>query len=456
MSLRPHPEVRPAAMPHTGQLSAEAADKVVEHFAGLTTGHLPKQEYPMAHAILGEHALADKTPSPSIPASDFAGSLPPRWHDMPGLVDDAHIDADSQVRIIGLVDETGSVSLGDIIAALPDHPGPAKAVLSLVRHGILNIDPGLVTGHTMVRRHAALPFSGLTELKLSGGQEAPPPGNKRANHFAPSRPQPELFIAHWTDRATFRREAALQAPGIYIALYADRAYVGMSGQLRERVVASNHLLAHGFPDLVVAMVDKSGIMSQAQFRVAERLLARAVQRDGRLHLANKTLPAGAEVNIAAFAAADRFVRDAITAIREADIGFLPESRPADSEHEVLESGVSDLGQDEDAGELIDGELLSLRSCGIHATARRLGDKIHVLAGSEVRRTTVPSIKSGVILQRQELQHDGGLVAHGANLMLTRDVAFDTASGAASFVTGSRLKPEIWRPLRQNMPSGLLH
>lgn len=410
----------------------------------------------MAHAILGERALADKTPSSSIPATDFVDRLPKHWKDLPGLIDDALIDPDSQIKILALVEERGSVSMCDIIEALPDHPAPAKAVMSFVRQGVLTIDPGLISGNSMVRRDMPVAFSTINRLRFDGSDGVPPPAGKRISGVLSQKPQPELFIAHWSDRAAFRREERLRRPGIYVALYSDRAYVGMSSQLRERLVASNHLLTNGFPDLVMGIVDKNDVMTVAQFRVAERRMARAVQKDGRLILANKILPAGAEVNLAAFAEADRFVRDSIKAIRETDIGFLLDSRPDGSEPEVIDPDVPDLGPDEGAGELIDGELLSLRSCGVHATARMLGDKIYVLAGSEIRRETVPSIKSGVVQMRQELLHDGSLVAHGSTLMLTRDVAFDTASGAASFVTGSRLKPEIWRPLRQSASPALLH
>lgn len=409
----------------------------------------------MAHAILGERSLVDKSPSPSIPASDFVERLPRHWKDLPGLIDDALIDPDTQIKIIALVDESGSVSMGDIIEALPDHPAPAKAVMSFVRQGVLAIDPGLITVNSMLRREMPMAFSTISHIGFNG-DGVPPPGDKGLSRGLSHKAQPELVIAHWTDRAAFRRDERLRRPGIYVALYRDRAYVGMSNELCGRLAASGHLLSHGFPDLVVGIVDKNDVMTPAQFRVAERRMARAVQRDGRLLLANKVLPAGAEVNVAAFAEADRFVRDAIEAIREADVGFLPDSGADESLHEAIEPGVPDLGQDEDTSELVDGELLSLRSCGVHATARMLGDKFHVLAGSEIRRETVPSIKSGVVQMRQELLHDGGLVAHGSTLMLTRDVAFDTASGAASFVVGSRLKPEVWRPLRPSARSALLH
>jgi len=411
----------------------------------------------MAFANVAEHALADKTPSSSIPASDFVDRLPRHWKDLPGLIDEGLIDPDTQVRVLALVEETGSTSMGDIIAALPNHPAPAKAVMSLVHHGVLAIDPGLITSNSMLRRDIPAAFSRVDQPSLASGHDSPPPADKRINRMAAQRPQPELFIAHWSDRAVFRHEAALQRPGIYAALYADCVYIGMSADLAGRLVASNHLLNHGFPDLLVGIVDKNNVMTATQCRVAERQLARAVQKDGRLRLANRILPTGAEVSLADFSLADRFVRDAITAIGKADIGFFPQKSRLDTDDEVAEADPYDLGQDEaEAGELVEGDLLSLRSCGVHATARMIGGKVHVLGGSEIRRETVPSIQAGVVLRRQELLHDGSMVAHGAHFILTRDVAFDTASGAASFVTGSRLKPEIWRPLRQNMPSGLLH
>lgn len=72
----------------------------------------------------------------------------------------------------------------------------------------------------------------------------------------------------------------------------------------------------------------------------------------------------------------------------------------------------------------------------------------MLAGSQVRLDPVPSAGSAALKDRQDLLHDGGLVHEGDHLVLTEDVAFDTPSGAANFVAGSRVKLKLWRPLAE--------
>lgn len=93
----------------------------------------------------------------------------------------------------------------------------------------------------------------------------------------------------------------------------------------------------------------------------------------------------------------------------------------------------------------ESHFFSLSSCGVVAHARAEDGKWIVLAGSQVRSTTAPSAGSTASRQRQELLYDGGLIERGNHLVLTEDIAFATASGAANFVVGSRHKPEIWRP-----------
>lgn len=54
------------------------------------------------------------------------------------------IDAGTRVALVAQVDETGSVSLAELMALLPDHAYPAEAVARFLRHGVLTIEPGLL------------------------------------------------------------------------------------------------------------------------------------------------------------------------------------------------------------------------------------------------------------------------------------------------------------------------
>lgn len=61
--------------------------------------------------------------------------------------------------ILAAVDKTGSASLGDLIALLPDHPSPGQAIMALIREGALTITtPGLIDAHSQLTAEV-LPLS---------------------------------------------------------------------------------------------------------------------------------------------------------------------------------------------------------------------------------------------------------------------------------------------------------
>jgi hypothetical protein len=242
----------------------------------------------------------------------------------------------------------------------------------------------------------------------------------------------------------FREEQALRQHGIYLALYAGKAYSGWSNCLVDRLVNSNHLLQHGFPDLIIATVDRNNLLTAMQTRAAERLLARAVQKDGVLELANPSLPSGGHVDPAAYAQADRFVREVVGTIRAAGLAFAGTERnpPIKILDAVPVANAPDEGP----------KHFSLYACGVHATAQVMSDKWVVQTGSQVRHELLPSAGNGVAQQRQELLHDGGLMPNGGHLLLTRDVPFETASSAARFVVGTGYGAKIWRPVPQHPAS----
>jgi len=144
-------------------------------------------------------------------------------------------------------------------------------------------------------------------------------------------------------------------------------------------------------------------------------------------------------------AADRFVAAFFERVEQAGLldpvasaeGALDAIDPRLIEPEPTETAPDGQGE---------GQHLSIESCGVIARARIADGKFWVLAGSQVRLEPVPSAGSAALKERQDLLHDGGLVREGDHLILTVDVGFDTLSGAANFVAGSRVKPELWRPL----------
>lgn len=60
------------------------------------------------------------------------------------------VDYDVQVILVGLVIETGSSTIGDLVAALPGHPAPAAAIMALVDAGHLSRAPGVVAPFTVI------------------------------------------------------------------------------------------------------------------------------------------------------------------------------------------------------------------------------------------------------------------------------------------------------------------
>ena len=99
----------------------------------------------MADIASNATIVANKSHSLSIPPE-----LPPV---IGGLVQHYLVSASVQVRILSIVDETGSATVGDIVAELPDHPDPAGAIVVMIRLGILVAEVrGVFDAHTVVRR----------------------------------------------------------------------------------------------------------------------------------------------------------------------------------------------------------------------------------------------------------------------------------------------------------------
>ncbi|QYO77759.1 DUF4357 domain-containing protein [Devosia salina] len=265
-------------------------------------------------------------------------------------------------------------------------------------------------------------------------------------HLRVVSPEPDIFFASGIDRSYFVQEPRLRQKGIYLALYGSAVYVGRSGDTACRIAWGAHLRRNGLPDRIIAAVDKHQLMSEAQARTAERLAARRVNKHPGLTLIN-ALPAGDRLDSGPYMATDRFVATFFERIEQAGLldpvapaaGPFDRTNPGPFEPQPLEAAPDGQGE---------GQHLIMESCGVTAQARIADGKFFVLAGSQVRLEPVPSAGSAALKERQDLSHDGGLVREGDHLVLTVDVGFDTPSGAANFVAGSRVKPELWRPLAE--------
>ena len=107
-----------------------------------------------------------------------------------GVVVHPLLTASDQVVILAVIDETGSASVGDVAAVLPDHPDPVGAVLAMVAAGVLDADvKSVLDVHTIIGRRN-MPFN-------SSGDD---PSN------APSRMRrPRLKAVEMRSRRTYRR-----------------------------------------------------------------------------------------------------------------------------------------------------------------------------------------------------------------------------------------------------------
>lgn len=367
-----------------------------------------------------------------------------------GPVADPNLDLDGQIAILAAVDETGSASIGDLIALLPDHPSPGQAIQALIREGALVVtSSGLLDAHSRVKRRVNPP--------LRQGTSSPQPMKKGVQHLSIVSPEPDIFYASGIDRAYFVHEPRLRQRGVYLALYGSAVYVGRSGDTACRIAWGSHLRRNGLPDRIIAAVDKHEMLDEAQARTAERLAARMIVKHPDLILLNKSLPAGDRLAGEPYAATERFVTAFFERIGQASLlspaaagqGRLGAAAPVPIQPDLIGPDLDEPAP-EGQGE---GQLFSLESCGVIAKARIEDGKLWVLAGSEVRRDPVPSAGSAALKDRQDLLHDGGLVPEGDHLLLTVDLAFDTPSGAANFVAGSRVKPELWRPMAE--PTSLI-
>lgn len=297
----------------------------------------------MANAILGGDTSARK------PSSLDITTLPESWYALDGLIDDPLIDLDTQIAVLGLIDETGSAPLGDLIEMLPGHAAPGKAIEAFLRHGVVSIEPGLIDAQSLVSRRVNPPVRGAASETPQGGKAKA----AKVHHLGATTPEPDIFFAAGIDRNFFVTEPRLRQNGIYFAVYGRKVYTGRAGDTASRVAWGAHLRAHGIPDLVIAAVDRHGALSEDQTRACERLATRWVDKHPGLTRLNKTMPAGARLAPGPFSACVRFVDRLVERVQAAGL----------FESEAVQSLEPVLAQQD--APVPNGEFL-LEACGVSA------------------------------------------------------------------------------------------
>ncbi|MGN6489842.1 MAG: hypothetical protein ACTHLT_18740 [Devosia sp.] len=373
-----------------------------------------------------------------------------------GLVQHELMPASIQVRILGIVDATGSATIGEIVDGLPGHPDPVGAVVVMIRLGILLADlRGVLDQHTIVRRadpepDPAAPGGDPTDLTppaalVPGCASTPhdPPADLelfRATPFAA-----DLVIGAASQRRDFGRVSELHRPGVYALLSSTSVYVGTGGNVGARIAGGQQPIED--VDTVVALVDDNGALTAEDARAVERMLWSRVAAFGDRRLVNG-LPDGAPVTVDRYGELDVFLGEACLALRRRGLLFTRNS--ARSLVAGPRAEPRRAGPLRPFNHIPEGEILELSfGEGLCALAARQDNGWLLLRGSDVRIDAVASAGCVPAFLRSAWQHAGLLEpgVDGRSLVVTRDLRFKTGSSVAHFCTGAKGRGLAgWEPI----------
>lgn len=374
-----------------------------------------------------------------------------------GLVEHYLVSPSAQVRILRIVDETGSATVGEIVDALPEHPDPVAAIAVMLRLGILVAElRGVLDANTVVRRAdpepdptgaACLPPGPPTPILPKVPAVAK--DEDRPMHLERLEVTPfsaSVIVGAGRDRRQFVRMGELHRPGIYGLMNADAVYIGMGSDVALRV-STGHQPINDI-DAIFVITDSNGELGSGDAKVAERNLWSRAAVFGDRTLVNG-LPDGAPVDAQRYSEIDQFVASASLALRHHDLLFTRGSARGLIAGPRAEPGrMAPLRRMNDIPE---GEILELTfNDGRVALAAKQGDdRWLLLRGSDVRIDTVATAGAGARFQRSAWLHSGllDIGADGESYVVTRDLVFSSGSAVAHFCTGSKGKGLAgWRPI----------
>jgi hypothetical protein len=242
-----------------------------------------------------------------------------------------------------------------------------------------------------------------------------------------------------------KREEASRT-GVYLLLGPDPdlsgrqlVYVGEGDQVKTRLVAHDSDESKEFFTRAVLVVSKDENLTKAHGRYLESRIIAAIREAGRAKLVNGTEPAFKGLPEAEIADMERVV-DEIEILLPV-LGF-------DLLRTVGQEAGAPLVNPADKTTPMAGSAeFASRDGAPEARALEAGDEFVVLAGSFARAKENPSISETYVRRRKELQDAGALVPteDGMNLRFSKDVAFDSPSGAGSVVAGGNVNGrEFWR------------
>lgn len=407
-------------------------------------------------------ASASGNPHPSFPAE-----LPRLFN---GLVQHDLVTASTQVRILEIVDETGSATVGDIVDNLPGHPDPVAAIMVMVKLRILVLDINrVVDANTIVRRGDPEPDpdgQGSNFVHPSRRSEGPASGSTMATEvlndaFSDPVPgdglerllvtpfAPNIVTGSGDNRRAFGRMEEFNCPGVYALVSAKEIYIGVGAAVGQRVASGQQPI--DAIDTIVIITDRNGNLTEDDAKAAERMFWSRVAASGERVLVNGR-PDGASINAQRYSELDTWLGSACLALRHADILFT-----CGSARTVLAGPRQEPGRVAAVrpfNDIPNGEVLEL-SFGdglVALAARQSAKRWLLLRGSDVRIDTVTSANSTTRYLRSAWLHSGLLeVANdGASLTVTRDLVFGSGSAVAQFATGSKGRSlESWVPIAPN-------
>ena len=245
-----------------------------------------------------------------------------------------------------------------------------------------------------------------------------------------------------------RREEAART-GIYLLVGPDPdlagrqlVYVGEGDQVKTRLAAHDADEAKEFFTRAVLIVSKDENLTKAHGRYLESRIIAAIRGAGRAKLVNGTEPPFKGLPEPEIADMER-VLDEIEILLPV-LGF-DVLRPAGQEAGLPHSANADERRTEPSAAALDAQFIFTES-GTNAKAREAGDEFVVLAGSIGKAQEVPSCDEGLKRRRAQLVADGVLIAANDTrfLQFSKDVAFDTPSGAARVIYGGNVSgPRYW-------------
>ncbi len=361
-----------------------------------------------------------------------------RWRaGLPCLIDLPALTPDAQLKIFATIDESGSATMADLVAALDKTEAPAGLIVDLAAMGILEIDATrFLDGASLVRRaptHIAQVSSDEPPKAGQKGQlKTEPPPEVFAFMRSGDRYEPSICFVEWDERGSLQYNPAVNGAGVYLGVFDDVIHVGKSKQLHGRVRNGKHVFHNGKPPrLLVVVTDAAGQLGDVEALALERRMALAVIGRDHRDLANDQVPTGHQLPSSAYQAVDRLAEKSIAAIAELGLAFTRPPAPAN--------------------EPPAGMQFRLDACGIKAAATQTEDGFVVHRGSQVRLEVAPSAGAGPVKRRHDLLSSGVMVRRSGHFVLLEDLVFSTANGATAFVLGSRHHPGIWTAMPLDPP-----